>query len=62
MDALFAALEQADRQLGASRESLSRALQLANAEGTGQSVKGPVNRIVKLGARAEKKLKSKSLA
>ena len=62
VDALFAALEQADRQLGASRESLSRALQLANAEGTGQSVKGPVNRIVKLGARAEKKLKSKSLA
>ena len=62
VDALFAALEQADRQLGASRESLSRALQLANAEGTGQSAKGPVNRIVKLGARAEKKLKSKSLA
>ena len=62
VDALFAALEQADRQLGASRESLSRALQLANTEGTGQSVKGPVNRIIKLGARAEKKLKSKSLA
>lgn len=62
VDALFAALEQADKQLGASRESLSRALQLANTEGTGQSVKGPVNRIIKLGARAEKKLKSKSLA
>ncbi len=62
VDALFAALELADDQMLKSRESLARALQLANAEGTGQSVKGPLTRIIKLGARAEKKLKSKALA
>lgn len=61
VDALFDALEQADSQMVKSHESLAKALQLANTQGSGQSVKGPINRILQLGARAEKKLKSKAL-
>lgn len=61
VDALFDALEQTEAQMDKSREALEKAKQLANPKGAGPSVKGTINHILKLGARAEKKLKSKAL-
>ncbi len=61
VDSLFEDLEDAESQMAKSQATLSHALQLANKEGSGQSVKGPIKRIIELGARAEKKLKSKAL-
>ena len=61
VDRLFDELETAEGSLAKSQASLSHALQLANKEGEGQSVKGSINRIMKLGARHEKELRSKAL-
>ncbi len=61
VDRLFFELESAESSLAKSQDSLSHALKLANKEGDGQSVKGSINRIIKLGARHEKDFRSKAL-
>ena len=61
VDRLFKNLEEADSACGKAREKLEAAIKLASIEAEGQCIKGPAQKIVKLGAKPEKALKSQAL-
>lgn len=61
VDRLFRNLEELGESLAKAKEKYDAALQLATTEPTGQCVKGPALKILKLGGKPDKSLKSKAL-
>ena len=62
VDRLFKNLEELGDSLGKAKEKYDAVVQVAAKEPAGQCIKGPALKIIKLGVKVEKAIKSKELA